>query len=334
MKSALSTRNLRLWLPITLGIAGALAAVAPAARANAYPSRPVTIVVPFPAGAGPDLLARVLAEKLTPRLGQPVIVGNKPGVGGLAGASFVAKAQAYGHTLLLSPNTLMISPHILPKGAGAGLNVKRDLAPIVAPATTPMMLVVSPRLSVKSVEQLVALARQQPGLPYASAGSGSPMHFAGEMFKRSTGIDMLHVPYKGVANSVTAVLGDDVQVLFVALGGVSQHLKAGTLVPLAVAEKKRSALAPEVPTLAERGVSGVEVNAWYGLFAPAATPTALVERLNREVNDILKLPDVQARLEGAGMEMLGGSPQVLAMVMKADDERYGGITKELGIKAD
>ncbi|HWT19236.1 MAG TPA: tripartite tricarboxylate transporter substrate-binding protein [Variovorax sp.] len=332
MKSILSAFSLRMRSAIVLGIAAALAA--PAATANGFPSRAVTIVVPFPAGAGPDLAARVLAEKLATRLGQPVIIDNKPGVGGLAGAGFVAKAQPDGHTLLLTPNTLVISPHVLPKGAGGGLNVTRDLVAIVAPVTTPMMLLVSPRLGVKSVEQLVALAKQQPGLPYASAGNGSPMHFAGEMFKRSAGVDMLHVPYKGVAQSVTAVLGGEVQVLYAALGGVSPHLKAGTLVPLAVAEKKRSALTPEVPTLAERGVAGVEVNAWYGLFAPAATPSVVIERLNREVNAVLKLPDVRARLEGGGMELLGGSDQVLASAVKADDERYGRIARDLGIRAD
>ncbi|HET7836042.1 MAG TPA: tripartite tricarboxylate transporter substrate binding protein [Variovorax sp.] len=332
MNSILSTWLLRVRPAIALGIASALAA--PVATANGFPSRTVTIVVPFPAGAGPDLVARVLAEKLATRLGQSVIVDNKPGVGGLAGAGFVAKSQADGHTLLLAPNTLTISPHILPKGAGGGLDVTRDLVPIIAPVTTPMMLMVSPRLGVKSVEQLIALAKQKPGLPYASAGNGSPMHFAGELFKRSAGVDMLHVPYKGVTQSVTAVLGGEVQVLYVALGGVLPHLMARTLVPLAVAEKKRSALTPEVPSLAERGVPGVEVNAWYGLFAPVATPPAVVERLNREFNAILKMPDVQARLEGSGMELLGGSEQVLATMMRADDERYSRIAREIGIRAD
>lgn len=326
------TRRRVLTLTLT-GIALAWGAAVPA-LAQTYPSKAVTIVVPFPAGGGPDLLARILAEKMAGKLGQPVVVDNKPGAGGLLGASGVARSPADGHTLLLTPNTLIISPHVLPKGAGGGIDVNKDLLPIVAPVSTPMVLVVNPQLGVTKLKDLVALARKSPGLPYASTGNGSPMHFAGEMFKKSAGVDMLHIPYRGTGPALTAVLSGEVKLLYVGLGGVTQYLKSGKLVALAVTEKSRSSLMPDLPTMGEQGVPKVEVNAWFGLFAPAGTPAAVVTRLNQEVNDALKLPDVRERLTTAGLEVLGGSPQVLANFMKEDFERYGVIARELGIKAD
>ena len=302
--------------------------------AQSFPSKTLTIVVPFPAGGGPDVAARVLAEKLAPKLGQAVVVDNKPGAGALLGAGVVARATADGHTLLLTPNTLAISPHVLAAGAGGNLDVQKDLMPVIAPATTPLALVASPQLGVKSLADLNQLARTKPGMTYGSAGNGSPMHFAGEMFKKSTGLDLLHVPYRGVAPSLNAALAGEVQLLFVALGGALPHIKAGKLVPLAVVEDERSGLLPQVPTATEQGVKGVEVAAWYGVFAPAGTPAAVVQRLNQEINDALKLPDVRERFTGAGLEVLGGTPARLADFMKADHQRYGSLARELKIRAD
>jgi tripartite-type tricarboxylate transporter receptor subunit TctC len=187
---------------------------------------------------------------------------------------------------------------------------------------------------VNNVADLLALARKTPGLPYASAGNGSPMHFAGEMFKKSAGVDMLHVPYRGTAPALTAVLGGEVKLLYVGLGGAMPHIKSGKLVAVAVTEKNRSELLPQAPTTTEQGVRNVEVNAWYGLFAPAGTPAAVVSRLNAEVNEVLKMPDVRSRLQAAGLEAVGGSSQLLAGFMKEDDARYGSIARELNIKAD
>lgn len=305
-----------------------------AALAQSYPTKTITIVVPYPPGGGPDLVARVLADKLAPRLGQAVVVDNKPGAGGLLGASGVAKSAADGHTLLMSPNTLVIAPHVLPKGAGAGLDVQKDLVPVVAPVTTPMVLVANPSLGVSDLAQLIALARKQPGLAYASTGNGSPMHFAGEMFKKSTGVDLLHVPYRGTGPALTAVLGGEVKLLYVGLGGAAAQIKAGKLVPLAVTEKSRAQMFPQLATAGEQGVKGVEVNAWFGLFAPAGTPAGVITRLNREVNEVLKLSDVREKLTQAGLELLGGSAQLLAGFMQEDDLRYGNIARELGLKAD
>jgi len=306
-----------------------------AAQAQAaFPARTVTLVVPFPAGGGPDLAARIIAEKLGPRLGQSVVVDNKPGAGALIGASFVAKSNPDGHTLLLTPNTMVISPHVLAPGAGGGVDVQKDLAPVIAPATTPLVLVAHPSLGATNLKAAMDAARKSPGLPFGSAGNGSPMHFAGEMFKRSTQLDLLHVPYRGVAPSVTAALSGEVKLLYVGLGGAVPHIKSGKLLPLAVTEARRSELLPEVPTATEQGVAGVEVNAWYGVFAPAATPAATIARLNREINEVVRLPEVREKLMAVGIEVLGGSPQVLADFMRADHQRYGALARELNIKAD
>ena len=320
------------------GMAMVLASLALAmswgASAQTFPSRQISLVVPFPPGGGPDVAARVIAEKLAPRLGQPVVVENRPGAGALLGASAVARAAADGHTLLFTPNTMAISPHVLAPGAGGGVDVNKDLVPVIAPATTPLVLVASPSLGVANLKALLDLTRREQGLPYGSPGNGSPMHFAGEMFKRSAGVDLLHVPYKGVAPSLNAALAGEVKLLYTGVGGALQHIKAGKLVPLALTEKSRSSLLPEVPTATEQGVSGVEVNAWYGVFAPAGTPAAAVQRLNQEVNAIIRMPDVRERLLGAGIEPLGGAPQVLADFMKTDAQRYGQLARELNIKAD
>lgn len=320
----------------TLGLLGtALAAALPfAATAQTFPSKAITIVVPVPAGGGPDLAARVLAEKMAAKLGQPVVVDNRPGAGTLLGAAAVAKAAPDGHTLLLTPNTMAISPHVMAAGAGGGIDVQKDLVPVIAPATTPMVVVANPALGATGLKAALDAARKTPGLPYGSAGNGSPMHFAGEILKRQTQVDLMHVPYRGVAPSLTAAVGGEVKLLFTALGGAVPHIKAGRLVPLAVIESKRSALLPDVPTATEQGVPGVEVNAWYGVFAPVGTPAAAIARINQEMNDALQLPDVKDKLMGAGLETLGGTPKVLADFMKADNERYGKLARELNVKAD
>ena len=274
-------------------------------QAQAFPGKTVTIVVPFPAGGGPDLAARVLAEKLAPRFGHPVVVENRPGAGALLGASAVARSTPDGHTLLLTPNTMVISPHVLAPGAGSGVDVHKDLVPVIAPATTPIVLVASPQLGATTLKAAIEAARKSPGIPYGSAGNGSPMHFAGEMLKRSAQVDLLHVPYRGVAPSITGALSGEVKLLYVGLGGAVPHIKAGKLVPLAVTEKARSTLLPSVPTATEQGFPNVEVNAWYGVFAPAGTSAATITRINQEINEVLKMPKVREKFTGAGLEVLG-----------------------------
>lgn len=319
---------------LSAALAAGLALPQGAAAQTAFPSRNITLVVPFPPGGGPDLAARAIGEKLAGRLGKPVVVDNKPGAGALIGAGFVAKSAADGHTLLFTPNTVVISPHVLPAGAGGGINVSRDLVPVIAPATTPLVLVAHPSLSATRLQEALDAARKSPGLPYGSAGNGSPMHFAGEMMKRAAKVDLLHVPYKGVAPSINAALGGEVKLLFVGLGGAVPHIKSGKLVPLAVTEAKRSDLLPEVPTATEQGVAGVEVNAWYGVFAPLSTPQAIVDQLNAEINAVIAMPDVRDRLSKAGIEALGGSAAVLAGFVKGDTERYGTLARQLKMGTD
>jgi tripartite-type tricarboxylate transporter receptor subunit TctC len=305
------------------------------ALAQAFPTRQVTVVVPFPPGGGPDLFARILAERQTPKLGHPVIVENRPGVGGLAGANAVAKAAPDGHTVLIAPNTIAIAPHILPKGAGGGVDVMQDLVPVVMPASTPMLLVVHPDLGVSSVAELIALAKKSKGLAYATAGTGSPMHIGGELFKRAAGVDLFHVPYKGVAPSVAAALSGEVKILFTALGGsVAPHLRAGKLKVIAVTERRRTPLLKDIPTMAELGYPGVEVDAWYGVLAPAGTPQPVIARLNREINEVLAVPEVRERLAGAGIDARGGTPEAFGAEMRDDHARYGRIVQEFGIKSD
>ena len=319
-------------------LAGALAIAAfilPHGISQAQPgAKQLTIVVPFPAGAGPDLAARVLGEKLAVRLARAVVVENRPGVGGLLGAGAVAKAAPDGSTLLLAPNTLAISPHVLPKGAGGGIDVQKDLAPIIAVATTPMLIVANPTLGATTIEQLITLAKAKPDLAFGSAGNGSPMHFAGEMFASAAGLKMTHVPYRGVAPSVTAAIGGEVKLLFVALGGAAQHLESGRLLALAVAERVRTPLLPNVPTLTERGIKGVEVNAWYGVFTAAATPAATIAALNEAFKAAVRQSDVRKRLTDAGLELRGGTAPELAELMRQDDQRYGRIARDLKITAD
>lgn len=330
-----SIHSRRALVAAALGLSLAAAQHAGAQTAPAaFPSRNITLVVPFPPGGGPDLAARAVGEKLTTRLGKPVIVENRPGAGALIGAGFVAKAAADGHTLLFTPNTVVISPHVLPAGAGGGVTVARDLVPVIAPATTPLVLVAHPSLGASRLQDALDAARKSPGLPYGSAGNGSPMHFAGEMMKRAAKVDLLHVPYKGVAPSINAALGGEVKLLFVGLGGAVPHIKSGKLVPLAVTEAKRSDLLPDVPTATEQGVPGVEVNAWYGVFAPLSTPQAIIDQLNAEINAVIAMPDVRSRLSTAGVEPLGGPAAVLAGFVKADNERYGTLARELKISAD
>ncbi|MSQ72076.1 MAG: tripartite tricarboxylate transporter substrate binding protein [Betaproteobacteria bacterium] len=313
----------------------ASAVLVESALAQSWPARTITLVVPFPPGGGPDLFARILTEKLPPRLGQTMLVDNRPGVGGLAGANVVAKSAPDGHMFLIAPNTIAIAPHVLPAGAGGGVDVMRDLVPVILPAATPMMLVVNPSLGAKTVAELVAIAKQRPGLPYASAGNGSPMHIAGELFRKAAGVDLQHIPYKGVAPSVADTLGGQVQVLFVAMGGgIAQHLRSGKLQVLAVTERRRTALLPNVPTLAELGYKGVETDAWYGVLAPSGTPQSVIARMNQEINALLAMADVRERMNSAGIDVRGGTPEAFGAEMREDHARYGRIVREFGIKAD
>jgi tripartite-type tricarboxylate transporter receptor subunit TctC len=315
-----------------LGVLTATAVLPASPLAQTFPSRLMTMVVPSPAGGGPDIWARILAERLQARLGQSVIVENRTGAGGLIGASMVVKAPPDGHTLLVSANTLGTAAHIFAKSGAGVVDVNKDLAPFIILGISPAVIVVNTDLGVKSLQELVALAKRPPGLTYASSGTGTLLHMAGELFNQSAGIKMTHVPYPGAVQAITDVIGGRVNVLFTGYAAVAQHFAAGSkLIPLAMINKGRSPLAPDIPTLEEQGYKDVDAIGWYGVYAPTGTPPAVVAKLNQEINAILKLPDVRERGESTGLELTGGTPQQAAARYARDYEVFGKVIREAGI---
>lgn len=317
-------------------LAGAVCALfSSLASAQAWaPTKPITIVVPVPPGSSTDMLARVLAERLPAALGQTVVVTNRAGASGLIGASSVARAEPDGHTLLLAASTVLGAPHVLPKGAGGGVDMIKDLSPVVITASSPLVILANPGLGVKNVAELVAYAKAHPGLPYASSGNGSPQHVTGELFKKSAGVDMTHVPYKGVMPAVMDTLGGQIKVVFSALGGVGQYIDNGQLIAIAVMEKQRSSLLPKVPTLTESGVKGVELNVFFPVFAPAGTPAPALQRLNLEINKVMQSPDVRERMLAAGVETRTTSVDEATKEVTVEYSRYAQVVKEFGIKGE
>jgi tripartite-type tricarboxylate transporter receptor subunit TctC len=309
----------------------ATALVAPAI-AQTYPSKLVRIVVPTSPAGGNDAMARIVAVKLNERIKQSVIVENKPGANGAIGTDFVAKAPADGYTLLFG----YIATHgINPALSKVPYDPIKDFAPVAQIAEAQGVLVVTPSVQAKSVKELIALAKAKPGkLSYASAGNGTAPHISGELFKKMTGTDLLHIPYKGSAPAVTDTLGGQTQVMFPSLVAASQHIKTGKLRGLAVTGKKRSALFPELPTVAESGVPGFEIVQWYGFFAPAKTPRDVVSYLNREIVAVMKDPDTAKRFADQGADIVTGSPEDFGKLVQAELAKWSTFIKEAGITAD
>ena len=329
-------RLVRCVLRLGLFLAPALAH-AQSASPLVWPQRPVILVVSSAPGAGVDFFARMLADQLPARIGQPVVVENRPGASGMIAAAQVARATPDGHVLFLMPNTLVMARHGLSAQAST-VDVMTELAPILMPATTTMVLALNGKFAqsaqIASVDDLVALVRRAPGLPYASGVNGSPMHFLGEQFKRATATDLTHVPYKGVAQAVAAAIGAQVNVIWMPTSGNVQYFRAGALRALATSSPARSPLMPEVPTMRELGYPAIEAVAWYGLLAPIDVPAATVDRINTAVNTVLTLPLVRERLLAAGYVPEGGSPARLARQMKNDDLQYQRLARELDIRSD
>ena len=304
-----------------------------AALAQAWPSKPVTIVVAYPAGGDTDAMARLYAEKLSARLGQPVLVDNKAGASGIIGSSYVAKATPDGYTLLLAPNTFSFAQLVLKTSGSNSYDPLHSFAPVVQTSVHPMFVAASTASGIKGIDGLITQAKAKP-LNYASPGTGSPMHILGEMFARSTGAKLVHVPYKGVAPAVNDLVGGQVPLTFMTLGPLAPFVQSGKVTVLAVTDAQRSPLAPQVPTLAELGHRGVEVSAWQGLFAPKGTPAAVLQTLNAHVNEILKMPDVVAKMALFGAQPAGGEPARLERTNTADYNSFGKIIKDLDIQAD
>lgn len=320
----------------TLAAATALAATTggTALAQGAYPNKPVTIVVAYPAGGDVDVLARLFAEKLAPRLKQSVVVENRTGAAGTIGSAYVARANPDGYTLLLAPNTVAIAPLVLKAGTGASYDVQHDFTPVSQIGTQSLFVVVNKGTGITRVSDLVARAKAGKVETYATPGNGSPMHIMGELFNKSAGVKISQVPYRGLAPAIVDVIGGQVPVTYVTYGAISQYVGNGSLVPLAVADQKRSPFAPNVPTLAELGYKDVEIGAWQALLGPKGMPADLVRTLNAHVNEILKMPDVVARMAAIAVTPSGGEPAVLSRLLAADTARYTKVVKEFGIQAD
>ena len=301
-------------------------------KAQQFPSRPVKLVIGFTPGGGVDINARLLASKLTEILGQTVIVENKPGAGTNIANEFVAKAAPDGYTLLFNSPAVAINMSLY---KNPGYDVFKDFAPVSVFSDSTNLLVVPASLPAKTVKELVALAREKPGaLNFSSAGSGSTQHLAGELFKLRTGTQMVHVPYRGSAPSIAALLTAEVQLSFVNPLAIGSHVKSGRLRALAVAGPRRASLLPEVPTMKEAGVEGVEVPLWFGLLAPAATPRDVIVTLAAGVARAAKDPEMRKRLEEQGGEPVGGTPEEFAALLREEVAKWAEVVKVSGASAN
>jgi tripartite-type tricarboxylate transporter receptor subunit TctC len=317
--------------------AAALAAIAltalctSAARADDWPSKPLRLMVGSSPGGGTDAMARAVADKLGPALKTTVVVENRPGASNTLAADVTAKSTD-GHTMVMGVSTAhAIAPHLLK----LPYSNDKDLVPVAFVGAVPNVLVVNNELGVNSVAELVALARKQPGkLNYASSGNGSTQHIAAELFKEAAGLFVTHVPYRGSSPALVDLMGGQVQMSFDTLASVLTHIKSGKVKALAVAAAKRNPQLPDVPTLAEAGVKGVEMSAWYGVYMPAATPKPVQQRVHEEVNKLLPHPDTRARLAAIGSDITPMSQAEFAAFHDAENKRYADVIKKRGIRLD
>lgn len=313
-------------------VAAALALALPLAAAaqETFPSKPVRIIVPYPAGGVADLLPRTVGQKLSEKWGQPVIVENRPGASGNIGMELGARSPADGYTIVLAPTgNLTVNPFLfkLP------FDVVKDFAPITVLATSPNVLVVHPSVPAKNFRELVAYAKSNPGkLNFSSPGEGSGAHLAGELFNIEAGIKATHVPYKGMAPAVTDLLGGQVQMMFAGISTVLPHIKSGKLVPIAIATPQRSAQLPDVPTVAESGLPGFDVTSWYGLVVPAGTRPEIVQKLYRDTAEALRSEEVRAKLSGLGLDPMGNSPEAFERMIATESRKWSDIVRKAQIK--
>jgi tripartite-type tricarboxylate transporter receptor subunit TctC len=307
-------------------IAFALAMTSGGAMAQAWPAKPISLVVPFPPGGTTDVLARALGEKLSQSLGQTVIVENKPGAGATLGADFVAKARPDGYTLLMGAVHHTIASSVFKK---LPYDFQKDFAPITTVALVPNVLVVNANTSAKNVAELVALAKAKPGQStYGSNGNGTAQHLIGTQFQNLTGTEIVHVPYKGSGPLATDLLGGQITMSFDTVTPVLPHIKSGKLRALAVSTAKRSAALPDVPTLDEAGLKGFDMGTWFGVLAPAATPKDIVTRLNAEMVKVIQSPEFRKRMDEIGAEPIGDSSAQMAQQIKGETEKFAKLVKD------
>jgi tripartite-type tricarboxylate transporter receptor subunit TctC len=327
-------RSLMLTRLAALSILCLLSCAAPAVAQDAkdYPTKPIRVIVPYPPGGGTDVVARIIADPLAAALGQPIIIDNRGGAAGNLGTDIAAKAAPDGYTILLTLSSHTINPRLYDK---LPFDVERDFAPISLVALSPQILVAHPSVPANNIRELIALAKAEPGkLNFASVGTGSPGHIAGELFKLKTGVDMVHVPYKGGGPAVTDTLGGQVQLLFVTLPAAMQHVKAGRLKALAVTSDKRSLAAPDIPTIAESGVPDCVVNSWYGALAPAKTPPAIIARLQAAFAKVLATPEVKDKLFAQGAEAAPSSSADFERRIHDELKQWEYVIREAKIKAE
>ena len=299
--------------------------------AQGYPNRPIRIIVPFTPGGGNDVFARTVGQKLQERLGQPVIVENKPGAGGNIGAEAVVRSAPDGYTLLLAQNGLTMAPFLT---KNMPFDVMRDLAPIGIGVTLPMAVAVAISVPVKSINELVSYAKANPGkLSYATPGIGTPHHLSTELFMSMTGTQMVQIPYKGAAGMLTDLMSGQVQVLFGALNSMLPHIQSGKIRALAIAERQRNPILKDTPTVNE-SIPGYESVLWFGLMAPAGTPEAIVNKLSEEQRIIVSLPEVRERLAAVGFDGNASSSAEMRKIMTGDLEKWGKVVRDAGIKAE
>jgi len=320
-------------LALTLAACTAAALASGAALAQSYPIKPVTLVVAYPPGGDTDAMARLYADKLSQRLGQPVIVENRPGAGGTVGNSFVGRAAADGHTLLFTPNPFTLAPMVMNLPPSASYDVLNGFEPVILSSLQSVLLVAHPSAGIKTVADLVNQSKTGKPLSYGSPGAGSPMHVAAEQLNRLSGAKAQHIAYRGVGPVVNDVLAGHVPLGYVTLGPVAQHIEAGRLIAVALTDGRRSPLLPKVPTIAEQGYA-IDMGAWHGIFAPKHTPAAVVHTLNTHMNDILKMKDVQDKLAAFGAVPVGGKPDALAKINADDYQRLTRLVKDLDIRAE
>ena len=304
-----------------------------ASMAQAWPSKPIRMMVPFPPGGSTDIVARIVAQKLSERLGQSIVIENRGGGGGTIGTAAVAKSAPDGYSLAVaSTSTHVVAPGVYPK---LEYDPVKDFAPVGLMAVSPYLLVVNPAVNAKSLKELVVLAKQQPGkLNYASAGIGSTTHLAMEMLKAATGTFMLHIPYSGNGPAGTAVVGGQVEILFGSLPALLPHAKSGRVRALAVGTPKRSPSLPDVPTVAESGYPGFDASLWLAIMAPAGTPQPVIDRLNKELVTLIAAPETREALDKAGAEPLSGTPAELAAMIRDGIPKYARVIKAAGVKPE
>lgn len=315
-----------------LATTGLLGSAAAWAQSGGWPSRSISLVVPFPAGGTTDVLARAVGQELSKALGQPVVVESKPGAGATLGADFVAKAKPDGYTLLMGAVHHTIASSVYKK---LPYDFQKDLTPVTTVALVPNVLVINPNVPAKTVKDLLALAKAQPDkLTYGSNGNGTGQHLIGAQFESMGAVQLLHVPYKGSGPLTTDLLGGQITMSFDTITPVLSHIKAGKLRALAVTTDKRSATLPDVPTLDESGLKGFNLGTWFGVLAPAGTPKEVVTRLNGEIVKIIQSPDFRKKMDDIGANPVGDTPEQMARQIKDDTERFAKLVKDAKVSID